>query len=98
MGPLTLPDRGPRAYLHIHLLPVHEWPVRYFACWPLQDTSALEAEQLLRRENSHLQALVEAGSSLTSRDDSVVAALQKSFNELLQEREQQVRVPIKTLC
>ena len=56
----------------------------------MQEASAQEAEQALRRENSHLQALVDAGSSLTTRDDSVVAALQKSFSELMQEREQQV--------
>ena len=63
---------------------------------PLQEASASEAEQSLRRENSHLQAMVEAGSSLDSRDDGVLAALQKSFNELMQEREQQVCVRI--LC
>ena len=56
----------------------------------LQEASALETEQSLKRENSHLQALVDAGSGLISRDDSAVAALQKSFNELMQERGQQV--------
>ena len=56
----------------------------------LQEASALETEQSLIRENSHLQALVDAGSGLISRDDSAVAALQKSFNELMQERGQQV--------
>ena len=56
----------------------------------VQEATALETEQYLRREISHLQTLVDAGTSLASRDDSAVAALQKSFNELLQEREQQV--------
>ena len=55
----------------------------------LQETLALESEQALRRENSHLQALVDAGTGPGSNDDSAIAALQKSFNELMQEREQQ---------
>ena len=52
----------------------------------------LETEQFLRRENSHLQTLVDAGTSLASRDDSAMGALQKSFSELMQEREQQVQL------
>ena len=64
----------------------------------MQEASAQEAEQALRRETSHLQALVDAGSGLSSHDDGVVAALQKSFNELMQEREQQVRMLTCALC
>ena len=59
--------------------------------WTMQEASALETEQSLRREMSHLQTLVDAGTSLASRDDSAMGALQKSFSELMQEREQQVR-------
>ena len=58
----------------------------------MQEASALETEQSLRRENSHLQTLVDAGTSLASRDDSAMGALQKSFSELMQEREQQVHL------
>ena len=58
----------------------------------MQEAFALETEQSLRRENSHLQTLVDAGTSLASRDDSAMGALQKSFSELMQEREQQVHL------
>ena len=58
----------------------------------MQEASALETEQSLRRENSHLQTLVDAGTSMASRDDSAMGALQKSFSELMQEREQQVQL------
>ena len=56
----------------------------------LQEAAAMEAEKSFKRENSHLMALVGAGASTSAGDDSAVAALQKSFNELMQEREQQV--------